>query len=186
MHMHMHMHMACTLGAKDRACRPAAPAAAYSWSLPAAWALELRPRLRQASAEMDELRSDVAAANGQIASLGAQLADSQSQKEALGAQLEAISGVATGRRLSQGGGSPGLAMRTASSPSAGGREDRAERERLREENHMLESQLSLLSEKMYGSPARGAAAQRDKLQVALEQEVAQRVALQREARVWEF
>ena len=100
---------------------------------------------------MEELRSDVAAADGQVASLGAtpdpdpnpnlnpnpepnqvaslgaQLADSQSQQAELHAQLEAISGVATGRRLSQGGGgggSPGFAMRTASSPSAGGREER--------------------------------------------------------------
>ena len=61
-----------------------------------------------------------------------------------------------------------------------------QQERLRDENRMLESQLALLSEKMYGSPARGAAAQRDKLQVALEQEVAQRVSLQREARGWNF
>ena len=150
------------------------------------------PAPRQASVEMDELRSDVATANGQAASLGAQLADAQSQREALHAQLEAISGVATGRRLSQGGGSPGLAMRTPSSPSAGGREgrgdkeDKEDQERLRDENRMLESQLALLSEKMYGSPARGAAAQRDKLQVALEQEVAQRVSLQREVRGWNF
>ena len=178
-HMHMHMHMH-TLGAKERAYRP-------GWSSPAAWSLQPRPRPRQASVEMDELRSDVATANGQAASLGAQLADAQSQREALHAQLEAISGVATGRRLSQGGGgSPGLAMRTPSSPSAGGREDREDQERLRDENRMLESQLALLSEKMYGSPARGAAAQRDKLQVALEQEVAQRVSLQREVRGWNF
>ena len=90
---------------------------------------------------MDELRAELASANAQVASLGAQLADAQEQKAQLAAQLEAISGVASGRRLSQGGGSPGAALRTPSS----GRERREdierraeleEKERLREENRL--------------------------------------------------
>lgn len=48
---------------------------------------------------------------------------------------------------------------------------------LREENTLLEAQLALLSEKMYGSPAKSAAVERDRLQIALEHEQACRGAL---------
>ena len=46
---------------------------------------------------------------------------------------------------------------------------------LREENRILESQLELLSEKMYGSPAKSAAKERDRLQIELERERAERM-----------
>ena len=45
---------------------------------------------------------------------------------------------------------------------------------LREENRILESQLELLSEKMYGSPAKSAAKERDRLQIELERERTER------------
>jgi hypothetical protein len=46
---------------------------------------------------------------------------------------------------------------------------------LREENRLLEAQLALLSEKMYGSPAKSAARERDQLQLDLERECALRI-----------
>ena len=49
---------------------------------------------------------------------------------------------------------------------------------LREENRILESQLELLSEKMYGSPAKSAAKERDRLQIELEKERAERMRLE--------
>ena len=96
---------------------------------------------------MDELRAELASANAQVASLGAQLADAQEQKAELAAQLEAISGVASGRRLSQGGGSPAAALRTPSSPASAGRERREDTERRaeREEKERLRAQNRLPS-----------------------------------------
>ena len=156
-----------------------------------------KQQLREAADEIDGLKEQLGAAEQQAAELAGQVAEMRSQREAEAAQLEMISGLSGGRRASScgGGGACGAA---GGSPSrggglgggggfgggggggGGGGSGEDELERLRDENRMLEAQLSLLSEKMYGSPARGAAAQRDKLQAALEAEVAQRVNLQRE------
>ena len=48
--------------------------------------------------------------------------------------------------------------------------------RLSEENTLLENQLELLSEKMYGSPAKSAARERDRLQIEVERERGSRLA----------
>ena len=54
--------------------------------------------------------------------------------------------------------------------------DAEEVRRLREENAMLENQLELLSERMYGSPAKSAARERDRMQIELERERGGRLA----------
>jgi len=61
------------------------------------------------------------------------------------------------------------ASRAVSSGSGGGHLEE-EAALLREENRLLEAQLALLSEKAYGSPAKLAALERDRLQIELEAE----------------
>jgi len=61
------------------------------------------------------------------------------------------------------------ASRAVSSGSGGGHLEQ-EAALLREENRLLEAQLALLSEKAYGSPAKLAALERDRLQIELEAE----------------
>ncbi len=51
---------------------------------------------------------------------------------------------------------------------------------LREENRLLEAQLALLSEKVYGSPAKSAALERDRLQIELEAERRARAEVEQE------
>jgi chromosome segregation ATPase len=59
--------------------------------------------------------------------------------------------------------------------------DAAEAPRLREENAVLENQLELLSEKMYGSPAKSAARERDRMQIELERERGSRLVAEEDA-----
>ena len=104
-----------------------------------------------------------AAAEGRLAAARAALAAREVDARVLRSSLaesEHESGGGGGGGRSRGGGA--MAREHA--------EATAEVARLREENSTLEAQIEMLSEKMYGSPAKSAARERDRLQMQLEQE----------------